>query len=83
MNRIFGLMPSNEVEKEVIFKDPHDLTITIQAGPNGWTILYADGSSRWQDEENTTEENFKKAFRIAEGGLGTLTEIKHEISGEA
>jgi len=83
MNRMFGLMPSSEVEKEKSFKDPHGLTITIQAGPNGWTIIYADHSSRWDDVESTTEENFDKAFRTAECELGTLTEIKYETYGEA
>lgn len=82
MNRMFGLMPSNEVEKERSYKDPHGLTITIQAGPNGWTIMYADGSSKWNDENNTTKENFAKAFKIAECELGTLTRIEHETYGE-
>lgn len=79
MNRMFGLMPSDEIEKERSFKDPDGLTITIQAGPNGWTIIYADQSSIWEDVESTTEENFNKAFRIVECELGTLTEIKHEV----
>jgi hypothetical protein len=44
--------------------------------------MYADGSSRWNDEENTTEENFDKAFRTAECELGTLTLVKHETYSE-
>ena len=73
MNRIFGLMPVAEIEKEQRFKDTYGLSIIIQAGPNGWTIIYADSSSKWNDEENTTEENFNKAFKIAECELGDLT----------
>lgn len=82
MNRMFGMMPRNEVEKERSFKDPHGLTITIQAGPNGWTIIYADHSSRWDDIEATTEENFDTAFRTAECELGALTEFRYETYGE-
>ena len=83
MNRMFGLMSSNEIEKEKSFKDPDGLTITIQAGPNGWTIIYADYSSRWDDVESTTEENFDTAFKTAEMELGVLTEIEYETYGEA
>lgn len=82
MNRFMGMMLSDEVEKEVRFKDPHGLTITIQAGPNGWSIIYADYSSRFANEESTTEENFDKAVRTAECELGTLTEIKYESCSE-
>ena len=82
MNRMFGLMPRNEVEKERSFKDPNGLTITIQAGPNGWTIIYADYSSRYADVESTTEENFDTAFKTVEHELGILTEIKYEAYGE-
>lgn len=85
MNRMFGMMPSNEVEKERSFKDPHGLSIIIQAGPNGWTIMYSDGSSKWNDIKATTEENFEKAFKIAEMELGVLTKVEEYnevISGE-
>lgn len=83
MNRIFGVMPDDEIEKEKHYKDCRSLPITIQAGPNGWTIIYSDGSSHWYDEQNTTDENFTNAFEIAESELGTLTEIEYETHGEA
>ena len=85
MNRMFGLMPSNEIEKERSFKDSNGLKIMIQAGPNGWTIMCADGSSKWNDGKATTEENFERAFKIAEMELGTLTKVEEYneiISGE-
>ena len=45
------------------------------AGPNGWTVLWADGGSSWKDEENTAEENFNTALKVAEEAVGTLTEV--------
>lgn len=73
MKRFFGMMPSSEIEKEKRFKDKCDLSITIQAGPNGWTVIYADGSTNYKDEVATTEENFNKAYKVATEALGELT----------
>ena len=65
MNRFFGMMPSSEVEKEEHFRvGVSQLTVTIQAGKKGWTILYADGSSEYKDEINSTENNFNKALQV-------------------
>lgn len=75
MNRFMGLMPANEIEKSQTFLDEHGLKVTIEAGPNGWTIIYADSSSKYEDVINTTEENFYKAFKIASSELGKLNEI--------
>lgn len=82
MNRMFGLMPVNEIEKEIEYKDSNDLHVIIQAGPNGWSIIYADHSSEWDDVKDTTDKNFEKAYAIAEIKLGKLTKINYEISGE-
>ena len=38
MERFFGMMPSNEIEKEIVFKDKYGLSVTIQAGPHGWSF---------------------------------------------
>jgi len=65
MNRFMGMMPSDEIKKEKRFLVGHqNLTVTIQAGENGWTILYADGSSEFKDVVDTTENNFNKALEI-------------------
>ena len=59
------MMPSSEVKREERFKvGVGQLTVTIQAGENGWTILYADGSSGYKDEVDTTDNNFKKAMEV-------------------
>lgn len=73
MKRFFGMMPSYEIEKEKMFRDKNYLSVTIQAGPNGWTVIYADGGTNYKDEVATTEENFDKAYKVATEVLGELT----------
>ena len=59
------MMPSSEVKREERFKvGLEQLIVTIQSGENGWTILYADGSSEYKDEVDTTNNNFKKAMKV-------------------
>lgn len=65
MKRFMGMMPSIEVKKEQQFKvGVGQLTVTVQAGENGWTILYADSSSEYKDVVDTTENNFNKAVEV-------------------
>ena len=60
-----GMMPSSEVKREEIFKvGVGQLNVTVQAGEKGWTILYADYSSEYKDEDDTTENNFNKALDV-------------------
>lgn len=77
MERFFGMMPSNEIEKSVTFKDRIGLKIIIDAGPNGWTIEYADGGTQYKDESKGTDANFNEAFKCAEENLGKLTQLTH------
>ena len=74
MNRFMGLMPRNNVEKIESFRDKHGYTITIEAGPEGWTII-SHYSTDYSDNKTTTEENFKTAYDCANSKLGPLTEI--------
>ena len=65
MKRFMGMMPSIEVKKEQKFKvGIGQLTVTVQAGENGWTILYADSSSEYKDVVDKTENNFNKAIEV-------------------
>lgn len=65
MKRFMGMMPSKDVDKEQNFKvGTLKLKVTIQSGSKGWTILYADGSSEYEDVEDTVENNYNKAFTI-------------------
>ena len=76
MERFMGIMPTNEIEREENFKDQNDLKIKIQAGPNGWTILYADGARIYKDNTCSTEENFNEAYETAVKDLGELKKVE-------
>ena len=76
MRRFFGMMPSNEIEISKDFKDKNNYFVTIQAGPNGWTILWADGGSTYKDEEHSAQENFDIAYKTAVEMVGELVENK-------
>ena len=82
MKRMFGLMPSTEVEISKRFKDSNGKTIIIDAGKKGWTIIYADSSTEYEDVEATAEENFEKAFNVAKDALGELTLVENEPCDE-
>lgn len=74
MKRMFGMMPVSEIKKEAHFFDKHNLSVIIQAGPNGWTVIYADGATDFKDVVATTEENFESAKKKAIDALGELSE---------
>lgn len=70
MQRLFGMMPKDEVKIEKVYKDSLGLKIIIQAGEHGWSILFADCSSIYRDIDDTPENNFEAA----------LAELKTHIS---
>jgi len=81
MKRFMGMMPRNEIAKEQHFKDHCGLTIIVQAGPNGWTILWADHSSNYKDTVATVETNWQAALNfLTAAGFTQLTPF--ESSGE-
>ena len=61
MKRFFGMMPSSEVTLEKTYKDDGGLRIRLQAGPHGWTVIYADGGTEYKDVDATPEENLEAA----------------------
>ena len=64
MRRLFGMMPSSEVKIQKIYRDALDLQIIVEAGPHGYTIIYADGSTKYKDIDDTPENNFKRALEL-------------------
>lgn len=64
MNRFFGMMPSSEITRSTKFVDSNGLRIRVAAGPNGWTILYADHSSEYKDVVAPAEQNLEAAISI-------------------
>ena len=75
------MMPSNEIEIERILVDDYGLKITIQAGPNGWTILWADGASTYKDEVHSAEENYNIALEEVKKHVTIVSE--YEASKES
>lgn len=63
MKRFFGMMPSDEIKIQKTFADDLGLKIKIQAGENGWTILYADNSSEYADVVDKSLNNFNAALK--------------------
>jgi hypothetical protein len=72
MDRFMGMMPSSEVEINKTLIDDLGFRVTVQAGPNGWTILYADSSSEYRDVVDTSENNFNAALAVLNQNLGDM-----------
>ena len=73
MKRCFGMMPADCIEVCKQFKDSNGLSLQIEAGPFGWTIIWADLSSTYQDVDDTTDNNFQRAHDAAVSMVGPLT----------
>jgi hypothetical protein len=87
MNRFFGMMPTSEIKRMQSFKVGFEqLTVTIQAGENGWTILYADSSSKYKDVVDTTDNNFDKAMEVLKLDFDNINPVAvkfpEEVRGE-
>lgn len=72
MKRFAGMMPREEIKKEKHYKC-EDGTIIAQAGPNGWTVIWADNGTNYKDNVATTEENFQQALTVIEHYFPGLT----------
>lgn len=78
MKRFFGMMPVDEIERTEHFVDKYGEPVRIDAGPNGWTVRFADMSSKYMDESIGTEANFKNAYDVAIECIGELTPKSEE-----
>ena len=79
MKRFFGLMPQSEIEREEILREKETGDqLRIQAGPNGWSVIYCDGSSTYGDDNSNTEINFKSAYMTAVKEVGEIENITRE-----
>lgn len=76
MNRFMGMMPASEIKIEKIYKDDLGFNIIVQAGEHGWTILYADYSSMYDDVDNTPEDNLKLALKKLKTHIHSFKEIE-------
>ena len=80
MGRLFGLLMN--AEKEATYKDDNGFKIIIQASKTGWTVIWADGGTSFEDKCVSTEENFNNAYRYVTNKIGNLTEVVSECYGE-
>lgn len=78
MKRFYGRMPLEEIEIMRWFKDSTNLNVTIEAGPKGWTIVWADYSTNYSDVDDTAENNFAKAYDTAVSIIGPLRKVSEE-----
>jgi len=72
MKRFMGLMPVECIEISKEFKDENGRIVHIDAGPEGWTIVYPDMSADYEDNIASSEENFQKAYDVA-NAISALT----------
>jgi len=79
MKRWFGMMPTTEITREEAFLDDSGLSVMIQAGNNGWTILYADSSSEYKDVIDTVDNNFNEALKILKSKLKIVSKIDEPL----
>lgn len=63
MQRFMGLMPSSEVKKSRLWSDGMGKHCTVEAGPNGWTIVFADAGTQYKDAAVGTEVNYAEASK--------------------
>ena len=75
MQRFFGRMLSSEVTLEKTYKDKYGLTLRLEAGPHGWTVIYADGGTEYKDIDALPEENLESAYQQALSHFSELTEV--------
>lgn len=74
--RFWGMLPSDEIEIEKRYRvGEGQLVVTIQAAKSGWTIIYADGGTSYEDKETSSEENFKKAFEVLNTQFDNINEV--------
>lgn len=74
MNRFMGMMPRSEIELTKKFQDNLG-KIIVEAGPNGWTITYADYSTEYRDCVDTSESNMEAALVVLKSHDLGITEI--------
>lgn len=78
MQRFMGMMPSSYIEINKDFRSASGLKVHIDAGPEGWTVIYADGSTNYEDNVATAQENYERAYAVASERLElTPIDIQH------
>ena len=74
MKRLFGMMPSSEIETLKSYRDQNGMRISIEAGQKGWTVLWGDYGTDFQDADKSPQENFQDAYDFVTSKGFILTE---------
>lgn len=77
MERISGLMPDDEVTIKKSYKDKYGAIMKIQAGPNGWTIIWPYPEKyppTFKDITRDPQENFNEVYDEFIDTMRVLTE---------
>jgi hypothetical protein len=72
MQRFAGMMPSSDVTIKRTFDTGGGLKVIVEAGPKGWSILYADYSSEYKDVDAPAKDNFDAAMKVLTGHFPSL-----------
>ena len=74
MKRMFGMIESDKVKIQKKYRDPAGLKVIIQAADGGYSILFADASAEYADNELPAKENFEKALERIVDMFGEVVE---------
>lgn len=75
MKRYWGVMPADEIDKTLYFKEQNGANVIIDVGKNGWTVTFCDRSMIYKDTTKDILENLRDAIKSAEFKVGKLTLI--------
>lgn len=75
MKRFGGVMDSTSMEKEAHYYDGDGNSVIVQAGPEGWSVIFSDGTVKSGDVTDDTGINFSEAKKIAEEEIGCKLRI--------
>ena len=78
IERLFGLLPIDEVKRQEHFIDSHGFIYTIQSAESGWTIIYSDGCTKYKDEINSIDGNFNTAKETLIEEVGNIEPVDLE-----
>jgi len=75
MKRYWGVMPGDEIDKTLYFKEENGTNVIIDVGKNGWTVTFCDRSMIYKDKTQDVLDNLRDAIKQAEFKVGKLTLI--------
>lgn len=61
VDRLFGMLPSKHVDLSEVWDDGDGKKVQIEAGSVGWTIIFADASTRYADISQLPSKNLNAA----------------------